>query len=497
MKRILTAKEMSGADAYTIETIGIPSEVLMERAALAVFREIKKRKLDTLRTLIVCGSGNNGGDGAAVARLLAEEGLIPDVLMLGNPEKYSAQLKMQLRALEYYDVNYVSDIEDGKYDLIIDAIFGIGLSRDITGAAADVIKKINAQTAYKVSVDVPSGIEGSTGHVRGIAVKADLTVTFACAKIGHFIYPGAMYSGETVVANVGIPAEKIVANGSIYHIEDSDIKNLPKRDEYGNKATFGKLLVIAGSANICGAAYFVAASALRIGAGMVKILTSSQNRSALSILAPEALIDTYDEECDESKLEAALSWADGVVIGPGLGTGDISVDIFNKFIELNNKHRLYTVMDADALNIIASDENYWSRIGFDCAVTPHIGEMSRLVNAPPADIKADPIKFASDLAAKHSIVCVMKDAVTVTSYPDDRSYINTSGCSALATAGSGDVLSGIIGGMMVSHRKVQLPLEAYAVHMHGRLGESAARRHLASSVTAGMLIEEMCCKTEY
>ena len=484
---------MSRADAYTIDEIGISSEVLMERAALAVYAEIKKRGLNTVQTLIVCGSGNNGGDGAAVARLLAEDGVIPDILMLGNPEKRSTQLKAQLRVLEYYGANYVSDIEEGKYSLIIDAIFGIGLSRDIDGSTAEIIKKINAQSAYKLSVDIPSGIDGSTGHIRGTAVKADLTVTFACAKTGHFIYPGVMYSGETVVKNVGIPADKIISDSRIFHIEDSDIQKLPKRDEYGNKATFGKLLVVAGSKDICGAAYFAASAALKSGAGMVRIITNHENRGALSALVPEALIDTYEAGgCYEEMLDKALSWADGVVIGPGLGISDVSLNLFETFVKLNNKYGLYTVMDADALNIIAEDKSYWHKIGFKCAVTPHIGEMSRLIKGSPADIKSDSIGCASDFAAKYNVVCVLKDAVTVTSYPDGKSYINTSGCSALATAGSGDVLSGLIGGMLVSHACAELPIEAMAVHIHGRLGEAAAERYPARSVTAGTLLEEMC-----
>ena len=483
---------MSRADAYTIDEIGISSDTLMERAALAVYDEIKKRRLNTAQTLIVCGSGNNGGDGAAVARLLAEDKVIPDVLMIGNPEKRSPQLKAQLHALEYYGVNYISDFDDDKYTLIIDAIFGIGLSRDIEGQTAEIINKINTQSAYKLSIDIPSGIDGSTGAIRGTAVKANLTVTFAVAKIGHLIYPGILYSGETVVKNVGIPADKIIDDGQIYHIEDSDIKNLPTRDEYGNKATFGKLLVIAGSRDICGAAYFAAAAALKSGAGMVRIITDQKNRDALCTLVPEALIDTYEAgECYEEIIDKALSWADMVVIGPGLGISDTSVNLFDTFIESNNRYGLFTVMDADALNIISADESYWNRISFKCAITPHIGEMSRLVKSSPNDIKADPIAFASAFAAKHNLVCILKDAVTITSYPDGKSFINTSGCSALATAGSGDVLSGLIGGMMASHANVKLPLEAMAVHIHGRLGESAAKRFSARSVTAGNLLEEM------
>jgi hydroxyethylthiazole kinase-like uncharacterized protein yjeF len=491
MERILTADEMSRSDAYTIQTIGIPSLVLMERAALCVADEITDGNFDTSEVLVVCGSGNNGGDGAAIARILAERGISSKVYIAGNPEKRSEQLKVQIHALEYYGIETVSQIEPGKYTLIVDALFGIGLSREIKGGLAQLIDQINKEKAGKVAVDIASGIDADTGQILGCAVKADLTVTFARRKAGHCIYPGVLYSGETVVREIGIPVFEDSNSSRMYCVEASDMKSLPARDEYGNKATFGKLLVIAGSKNICGAAFFAACAALKSGIGMVKIFTEEPNRTALSVLLPEALIETYDGSgIDRAQLKSSLDWADGVVVGPGLGTGSISAELFKAFCEENT---LPAVMDADALNLIAADGSLWEKIRFKSVITPHIGEMSRLTGMTPKDIKASPLKTASDLAEAHDTVCVLKDAVTVTAYPDGRKYINRSGCSALSTAGSGDVLAGILGGMLVRYKECDLPLEAIGVYLHGLLGETAAEHVTASAVTATELLSAIDC----
>ena len=480
---------MSRADAYSIERIGIPSMVLMERAALGVVEEIIARKLDTSYILVVCGTGNNGGDGVAAARILAERGIRSDVLFVGNPQKRSAQLAAQIRILEYYGVNEVKSIVPGRYTLIIDAIFGIGLSREISGQAEEIIKLINAEKAYKVAVDISSGISADSGRMLGCAVKADLTVTFACGKAGHYLSDGALHAGEVAVKEIGIPVSEDENCSRIYQIEKSDFSSLPARDRYGNKSTFGKLLVIAGSKNICGAAFFAACAGLKCGAGMVRLFTHSSNRTALSVLLPEALIDTYDDDnINFNELEKALDWADAAVIGPGIGTDVYSVKLLETFCGIN---RLPTVMDADALNIIAKNGKIWDEINFKTVVTPHIGEMSRLTGKTVSEIKADMLQTAGGFSKEHGTVCVLKDARTVTAYPDGRKFINTSGCSALATAGSGDVLAGIIGGLLVRYKDCFLPLEAMGVYMHGLLGEIAAKNCGESSSTASSIISAM------
>lgn len=489
MKRILTAKEMSSADAFAIQSIGIPSMVLMERAALSVVEEILNRKKDISAILVVCGTGNNAGDGVAAARIFAERGIKSDILFVGDPKKRSGQLSDQINVLKYYGISEVSSVTPGKYSLIIDALFGIGLSRDISGDAENIIGQINAEKAYKVAVDIPSGISADTGKILGCAVKADLTVTFARAKAGHYLYHGGLYSGEVVVKEIGIPVREDKDGGHIYQIEKNDLASLPARNEFGNKATFGKLLVIGGSGKICGAAFFAACAALKSGIGMVRIFTSKENRTALSVLLPEALIDTYDDSgISVEELKKALDWADGVVIGPGLGTDRSSVELLENFCRIN---KLPAVIDADALNVISKNSNIWNEINFKTVVTPHIGEMCRLTGLSAAEIKEDPIRAASEYSKEHNTVCVLKDARTVTAYPDGRVFINTSGNSALATAGSGDVLSGILGGFAVRYKDCGFPIEAIGVYMHGLLGETAAGNSGKDAVTARDIISAM------
>ncbi len=482
MNNILTVEEMAYADKGAVE-IGISSMVLMERAALSVVDEIIARKYDLSRILVLCGPGNNGGDGACIARLLAERGIYADVLLFGNPDKRSEQLKAQLKICDFYNINLVSDFQKGSYTLIIDAIYGIGLHRAIEGKTADIINSINDDAAKVVAVDISSGVSGNTGKVLGTALLADLTVTFAARKIGHCFYPGAKYSGEVVVKNIGIPVQKDRLVNHIYNIEETDLDVLPKRDESGNKGTFGKLLIVAGSQNICGAAYLCACAALKCGIGMVMIFTEESNRIPLSVLLPEALITTYKEGVfDIEQLKGALNWADSVVIGPGLGKSNTAVQLLKGFFDINT---LPAVFDADALNIISEKSLEGCLKNVPSVVTPHMAEMSRLTGLSIAELKDSPIDAAMKYASSNGCICILKDARTVIAYPDGRVFINLSGCSALATAGSGDVLSGILGGFITRFRgEKNISIEAMSVYIHGKAGENAAEVKSASSVTA-------------
>lgn len=493
MRRILTVEEMSSADASAM-AFGIPSLVLMERAALSVVEEIIKHGFDTSSILVLCGQGNNGGDGAAIARIFAEKGIKSEIMLFGNSDKFSDQLKTQLHICEHYNINIVNRYDPGRYSLVVDAIFGIGLHRDITGEISEVISKVNESGSTVAAVDIPSGISGNSGRIMGCAIIADLTVTFAAAKIGHYLYPGAEYTGELVIKEIGIPVDTQQKN-AYYNIEERDFNDLPKRDESGNKSTFGKLLIIAGSKNIFGAAYFCAKSALKCGIGMIRIVTEETNKSAMNTLLPEAFVDTYNTNDDEDNIEAllikALDWADGVVIGPGLGTDRCSHKLMKTFLKLNmrGEESLPVVYDADALNLIANGDYEWKSENILNTVTPHIGEMSRLINKPIKEIKSDIIDIARNFAKENNVICILKDARTVTAYPDGKVYINTSGCSALATAGSGDVLSGMTAAFRLRYTDTGLPVEAMAVYLHGLLGNIAAENASAGSVTASELPE--------
>lgn len=486
MNSILTVEEMANADMNAVE-IGMLSMVLMERAALSVVDEIIARNYDLSSILILCGPGNNGGDGACIARLFAERGIAADVLLFGNPDKRSEQLRAQLKVCDFYNVNFVSEFHKGQYTLIIDAIYGIGLHRAIEGETADIINSINDDKAKVVAVDISSGVSGNTGKILGTALLADLTVTFAARKIGHCFYPGARYSGEVVVKDIGIPVQKDGTVEQIFNIEETDLDILPKRDESGNKGTFGKLLIIAGSQNICGAAYLCACAALKCGIGMVRIFTEESNRIPLSVLLPEALITTYKEGTfDIEQLKGSLSWADSVVIGPGLGKSDTAVEIVKSFFEINT---LPAVFDADALNIISENSLKRCLEKSPSVVTPHMAEMSRLTGLSISELKESPIDAARKYAASNKCICVLKDARTVIAYPNGRAFINLSGCSALATAGSGDVLSGIIGGYRTRFRNIkEAPIEAISVYLHGKAGEKIAELKSSSAATAADLL---------
>ncbi len=487
METILTAASMAAADKYSIDK-GIPSLVLMERAALSVKNVLYDNEIDVSKVLVVCGTGNNAADGVALARLLTEDGYEPELLLLGDPDKYSDDLNVQLDIASNYDIKIVKRFRAQNYSLIVDAIFGIGLKRDITGDYASVINKINDGDTPVISIDIPSGLDADNGDIKGTAVSADLTVTFQYAKAGQLIKNGPALCGDLYIENIGILPESPLPQDEYFAITEDDLDLLPARNESGNKGDFGKLLVIAGCEDICGAAYLCACAALRSGIGMVKIFTHSANRTALCTLLPEALITTY-EGCTEdlSKLKKDLEWADAVVCGPGIGTGDFAKALVKELLAVNT---LPLILDADALNIIAGTGLQLLRgLKCSCTVTPHIGEMSRLTGLTVSDIKKDPLTVAARFAEADHVTCVLKDACTVTAYPAGLLFINTSGCSALATAGSGDVLSGMIAGYIAKYRHEALPLEAMAVYRHGTIGEDAAEDYGADSVTAATLLE--------
>lgn len=492
MRRLLFAKEMQAADARTIAA-GVPSLVLMERAALSVLQVLKACGWPLDEVCIIAGSGNNGGDGIALARLLAEEGRRPKILFAGEPKKASSECAAQLEALKLYDVEFVEDYDARRDTVVVDALFGVGLSRPVSGDLAALIERVNAGNSKVLSVDIPSGISADTGQVLGCAVRADVTVCFAFAKPGLYLYPGTSNCGEIKICPIGIP-EHAAADGSekLYAPEAADLEALPPRDESGNKGSFGKVLVIAGSKDVYGAAYLAAAAALRSGAGMVRIFTEEHNRAALCATLPEALFSFYNADEDETELLLdALKWADVTLAGPGLGTGEQAERILSTLRSYDNQ---ICILDADAINLMAGRAELLKSFAKEVVITPHIAEMSRISGKSVSEIKLDPIASARSFAGEYGVCCVQKDARSVTAYPDGSCYLNTSGNSALATAGSGDVLAGLVAGFYAQYGRFEdsdLPLAALAVYRHGSLGERASKTRGKAAVKAGDLLEEL------
>ena len=488
MERILFANELKEADRRTIEEIGIPGAVLMERAALAVARELCDGGYDLSSPLILCGPGNNGGDGLALARILRERGLEPRVFCFGDPEKRSEDFKKQLAVLSALGLRTEDVFSPTGATVLVGALYGIGLRRPLEGEGAALVNAVNESGLPVVAVDIPSGLMPDGGAQAGPAVRAEATVTFTAATPGLYLAPGTANCGKVVVAPIGIPLPE--AEAGLWALDDCDLAELKERKPFGNKGTYGKLLVIAGSEEISGAAYLTAMAALRTGIGMVKILTHKANREPLAKLMPEALISTYDETSWTAGLLAEeLAWADGAVVGPGLGTGALSKRVLCDYLE---RSELPTVLDADALNILAEEPSLFLKLKQPAILTPHVGEMGRLAKKTADEIKSDPIGLARAFAKEKNCVLVLKDARTVTAGPDGTAYLNVSGNSALATAGSGDVLAGILGGLCLRDPGLAAKTAATGVFLHGRSGEAASRKRGKAGVIASDLFEEMC-----
>lgn len=501
MRTILTAAQMKAADSNAIRQ-GIPSLVLMERAALSVVQELMNRKdeYDLKRVCIFCGTGNNAGDGVAIGRILKDYGYEATLFLLGPVEKFSEAMVQQVVAAKNRGIRMVMEVDQSILShatLIIDAIFGIGLTRDITGSYAAAIQAMNQAKAPVVAVDIPSGIHTDTGAVMGCAVRCSMTVTFAREKRGMLLFPGASYAGEVLVKEIGIPVEADQVEGKLlYSCEPEDLGMLPERDEAGNKGSFGKILVIGGSKNMFGAAALCAEAAMRSGAGMVKVYTEESNRTPLCCNLPEALISTYKDGewmplTDGIRLLEDLCWADGIIIGPGLGKGTTAMGILMYFLDWNSRNgKKPTVFDADALNLLAESPSLMKQICFPAVFTPHIGEMSRLGIWSVRDLKENPVEAAEFYARQNGLTLVLKDARTVIASPEGKTWLNTRGNSGLATAGSGDVLSGIMGTIFTQNQ--DLPeAAALAVLIHSLSGERAAAAGSRSGVIAGDLLCEI------
>lgn len=473
MEAILTPEEMSAADLRTQQEYGIPSLVLMERAALGAYEEIRKSVEDEKLSaaLVVAGTGNNGGDALAVARLLIEDGFRPDVFICGNPEKGTDSFRAQKYSLEKFGCSFLTAI-DKKYDLVVDGLIGISLNRDIEGTYRECVEAMNRQHengAFSAALDIPSGIDSGDGSVRGIAVCADLTVTFGYRKVGQLLYPGARYCGRLVLKPIGIPPAALSAN-RIFALDDEEIR-FPDRIAYSNKGTYGKLLLVAGSDDIAGAMILSAMSAMRSGLGMIRIITAERNRDIAAGIIPEAMVSTVSDPSGAGDVfSEALAWCDAIAIGPGIGRSDTAGELVRLSL---SQSKVPVAADADALNIIAEDMEILTSHAARLVITPHLGEMARLTSMPVKTIAADIIDTASDFSKKYDLVTVLKDARTVIASPEGRVLINRKGNSGMATAGSGDVLTGMIGALLAGGMDI-FDAAGLGCALHSKAGDVGA-----------------------
>ena len=488
MRLWVNAAQMKAADQYTIQKLEVPSLKLMEHAAQACVQVLEDEKVDLSHVCVVCGSGNNGGDGFAIARILQNNRYSVETFCVGNPDHYTEETQEQMHRLQECGgkITYGMPQED-SYSVVIDAVFGVGLSRKVEGRYRQVIEQMNRMRGTKFAVDIPSGLSATTGCILGCAFKADYTVTFQLKKIGLELSQGRTMAGRVIVPDIGISTDSICEDQEIVRTAGKDIyrKMLPDRPEDSNKGTYGRLLVIAGSKGMAGAAYLNAHAAYMTGAGLVRIYTSSDNREILQTLLPEAIITTY-EEYNKEELLSLLTWADSVCIGSGLGMSRLSEKILKTVIEYV---KVPCLIDADGLNLLAENKNYLNQMAERrFVITPHMKEMSRLTGTPVEELKADRIQILKDFISRYRITCVLKDSRTLIASEEKGIRMNLTGNSAMAKAGSGDVLAGVISGWKVQGKEAEDAAEL-GTYIHGLSGDLAKFEKGVYSVMARDLIE--------
>ncbi|MCR4922528.1 MAG: NAD(P)H-hydrate dehydratase [Lachnospiraceae bacterium] len=480
MEIILNSQQMRALDERTIINFKVSSLILMERAGLAVLEAIREENYSLENILVLCGSGNNGGDGFCLARLFAEQGKNVSVFLYGSPDKMTPETRSMYESCLAYDIEVSHELKTDHKDLIIDALFGIGLNRDLRDDVKDIIRKINLYSlknpgARIVSCDIASGIYADTGNIAGEAIKAHMTVTFAHKKIGQLLYPGKDYTGKLKCKAIGITDRGLSPYISyITALEEADLP-LIKRYDSSNKGSYGKLLIIAGSESAGGCAYLSAMAAFKAGAGMVRILTHRENKDFLLNSLPEAMISSFDTAPpDRNELKELYSWADAILIGPGTGKDEKARAIFDSVFTDTD---LPLVVDADGISMLREHlEAYDERrlpIDRTIIITPHIKEMSLFTGLKVSDIKEDPIAIAGESSARYGIVCVLKDARTVIADRDGSIRINLSGNNGMSVAGMGDVLAGIILSLLGQGASA-FDAASYGAFIHGRAGDDAS-----------------------
>ena len=464
---------MQRIDAYSIETVGIPGIVLMERAALVMEEEIVCRFPSPVSVTVIAERGNNGGDGLALGRLLLARGYTVSFYEIGGVRHASESYQTQRKILENLGVHFLEKLPDKDSDIWVDAVFGVGLKRDVAGIQREVLEEVNTRSGFKIAVDVPSGVDASSGKILGCAFQADLTITFGLSKIGLVLYPGASLAGEVVVKEIGFPEEAVeaVLPKTIRYTKE-DLCRLPKRWPWSNKGSYGKVLLIVGTKNMAGAAYLSATAAYRTGSGLVRIFTCEENREILQSRVPEAIMTTYasDEEA-LAKLPEALDWATVIGIGPGLGQNARTARLLTAVLQRGS---CPLVIDADGINTLAalkqngSVSSEYDSYGAPIILTPHLKEMERLTGKKVAEIQNTLMETARE-AADATHIFVLKDARTIVSDGSAPTYINMSGNNGMATGGSGDVLTGILCGLLAGGLSA-LEAARLGVYCHGLAG---------------------------
>ncbi|MEW6319875.1 MAG: NAD(P)H-hydrate dehydratase [Acidobacteriota bacterium] len=502
--RILNADQMREADRRTIDDIGIPSLVLMENAGRQVVAAMESifQDLADRRVAVVCGKGNNGGDGFVVARTLQQRGIDVTVFIVGQVADIRGDARINLEILGRLGVTVIECADEGtwelhfseiaQHELIVDALFGTGLEAALTGMYETVIADINGAPIPVVAIDLPSGMSADTSDLIGDAIDATLTVTLGAPKLPLVLPPAEQKCGEVVIADIGIPADVIasVEGPRIELLTREQMRPLlTPRAPDAHKGDFGRVVIAAGSAGKTGAAVLAAQGALRSGAGLVTVATPRSCQAIVAAQGPEYMSEGLEESAagtvGAGAAPAVLGLAaDVIVAGPGLGRGP---DVAAFARDLLERSEVPLVFDADALNAFADEPAALvGREGRDLILTPHPGEMARLVGCTVQDVQADRLGIATDFARGHRVYVVLKGYRTLVVTPGGDVFVNPTGTPGMATGGTGDVLAGMIGAWLAQLMDAEAACKL-AVYLHGAAGELADADEGEVSMTAADL----------
>jgi len=463
---------MQKIDLCTQKEYGLSSLVLMEQAGERATTLLLDKFGKNARYLILVGCGNNGGDALVVARRLKLQGGSVYTYLVGNRNKLTPESKTNLSIFEKLggevnelpqnDKQFQMDIMAA--DVVVDGLIGIGAKGDLQEPFLGVAKTVNESLTKVIALDIPTGVDATSGQILKEAIKADYTLTFGLPKLGLYLYPGASYAGKIIVEQLSFPPQLLEDNNLRGHVTEIKDLALLKRPQDSHKGTFGKGLLLAGSAGMCGAAAFCGEAALRTGAGVVQAVVKKELFPIFQQLVPEMILSEYKPDA-----EFDLSSFNCLMIGPGWGLSKENAIVLNEILNLAAQKELPVVLDADALALLAKEE---IAVKGQLILTPHPGEMSRLTEQNIEDLLQDRIGCSLALAKKTGAAVILKGAHTITALSDGNFYLNPTGNAGMATAGSGDVLTGIIGGILM--QGVPLSLAALSgVYLHGLAGDLA------------------------
>jgi ADP-dependent NAD(P)H-hydrate dehydratase / NAD(P)H-hydrate epimerase len=515
--KILTAAEMQRIDRLTSEQFGVPSLTLMENAGRGVVEFLEERfsPLAAQKIAILCGRGNNGGDGMVVARLLRDRGLNPRVILFADPKNLKGDAVANYGRLAVSGVPQVAtdaaawqQLKEGIKDstLVVDGLVGTGLSRPLEGLLLEVVRDVNNSfsSAKLVSIDLPSGLAADSGEIIGESLRANASVTFTAPKVAHVFPPACERVGEWVVNPIGTPsaaldeARELTLNLTCAE----DVKWVARaRRRESHKGSFGHVLLLAGSVGKTGAAALAAKAALRAGAGLVTVATAKSALPVVASLGMEFMTEPLPETdsgaislraLDYGRMDKLVEGKSVLAIGPGIGREAETAELART---VANRYDLPLVVDADGLNAFVGCMSTLRTSGkfiHPAVLTPHPGEMSRLTEQSTAEIQKRRVEVAREFAGKYGVHVVVKGFRTVSAAPDGQVWVNPTGNPGMATGGTGDVLTGLLAGLLAQNsERPAMDVTAAAVYLHGLAGDLASQKFGEASMVAGDLIEAL------